>query len=269
MTSPYNAKPCDQERTLLYGVEDGVATLTLNRPERRNSLTWDMVANLDARMAEAKVDPDVKVVCLTGAGDKAFCAGADLAGMAEGASPAELHEGRGGLARLFETMWNLGKPVVASVRGYCLAGGFGLAAACDIVVAAEDTVFGAPEVNVGLWPYMVTVPLLRSLPPKVVLELMMTGRRMDCEEAARWGMVLPVASESLGEETAKLCARLASLPPVAMRLGKTSFYRAMDSPGEAALSMLHPLLSVTAGTEDAAEGIAAFTEKRAPLYKGR
>ena len=138
----------------------------------------------------------MRVVVLTGAGDKAFCAGADLSGIAENAGAAAAHDGRGLLADLFRDMWSLGKPIVARVRGYALAGGFGLACACDLVVAADDAVFGTPEINVGLWPYMITVPLLRSMPPKTVLELMMTGRRVSADEGARIGFVhrvVPVA----------------------------------------------------------------------------
>src|SRR5438105_1809233 len=137
----------------------------------------------------ATSDAAVRVVTLTGAGDKAFCAGADLTGMRADAGWAEVHDGRGELARLFRSMWELGKPIVARVRGYALAGGFGLCLACDFVVAADDAQFGTPEIDVGLWPFMITVPLMRSMPPKVALELMMTGRRVSADEAQRIGFV--------------------------------------------------------------------------------
>ena len=132
------------------------------------------------------------MVVLTGAGDKAFCAGADLGGMADGASHLDLHDSRGELAGLFADLWDLGKPTIARVRGYALAGGMGLALACDLVVAADDAVFGTPEIDVGLWPYMITVPLMRSMPPKKALELMMTGRRVGAAEAERIGFVTQV-----------------------------------------------------------------------------
>ena len=109
--------------------------------------------------------------------------------MAAGAGWAELHDGRGELARLFADLWALGKPTIAKVRGWCLAGGFGLALACDLVVAADDARFGTPEVDRGLWPYMITVPMMRSMPPKVALELQLTGRRVDAAEAERIGFV--------------------------------------------------------------------------------
>src|SRR5471032_3188445 len=162
---------------LLYEATRGVARVTINRPERRNAMSYGVMSGLRDAMASARSDADVRVVVLTGAGDKAFCAGADLTGIAENAGAAAAHNGRGLLADLFREMWSLCKPIVARVRGFALAGGFGLACACDLVVAADDAVFGTPEINVGLWPYMITVPLLRSMPPKTALDLMMTGRR--------------------------------------------------------------------------------------------
>ncbi len=148
-----------------------VLTLTINRPERRNAMTWDVIAGLRRELALAKSDPAIRVVVVTGSGDQAFCAGADLSGMVPkdpgGASDDYLdhHVARGWLAELFEEMWALGKPTIARVQGWAMAGGFGLALACDLVIASEDAKFGAPELNVGLWPYMVTVSMLRSMPP--------------------------------------------------------------------------------------------------------
>ena len=178
--------------SLLYDVTDHVARITINRPEKRNSLSWTVMAELREAFAAAKADDAVRVVVLTGAGDKAFCAGADLSGMAGGAGYAALHDARGELARLFREMWDLGKPTIARVRGCALAGGFGLALACDLVIAADDAQFGTPEIDVGLWPHMITVPLTRSMPPKKALELMMTGRRVSAEEAERIGFVTRV-----------------------------------------------------------------------------
>jgi enoyl-CoA hydratase/carnithine racemase len=255
---------------LLYDVADGVATLTINRPERRNALSWAVMTELRTALAAAKADADVRVVLITGAGDKAFCAGADLTGMAAGAGWAELHNGRGELARLFREMWELGKPTIARVRGYALAGGFGLCLACDMVVAADDAQFGTPEIDVGLWPFMITVPLVRSMAPKVALELMMTGRRVDAQEALRIGFVNRVVGvDELDAAVAELAATLAAKSPAVMKLGRDSFYAAWDQAAEDALRLLHPLLTVTSNTEDAAEGIAAFAEKRRPVWKGR
>jgi enoyl-CoA hydratase/carnithine racemase len=244
-------------------VDRRVATVTIDRPEKRNALSWAVMAELREALAAVKADPGVRVVVLTGAGDQAFCAGADLGGMADGADYASLHDARGELALLFRELWELGKPTIARVRGYALAGGFGLALACDLVVAADDAVFGTPEIDVGLWPHMITVPLTRAMPPKKALELMMTGRRVGAAEAERIGFLthrVPVSE--LDETVAALAATLSDKSPVAMKLGRDAFYGAWDLAAEDALRYLHPLLTVTASTEDAAEGIASFRERR-------
>ena len=255
---------------LLYQVKDGVATITINRPERRNALSWTVMSELRTAFEAAKAESDVRVVVLTGAGEKAFCAGADLTGMRADAGWAEVHDGRGELARLFRSMWELGKPIVARVRGYALAGGFGLCLACDFVVAADDAQFGTPEIDVGLWPYMITVPLMRSMPPKVALELMMTGRRVNAQEADRIGFVNRVVPvDQLDTAVDDLTATLAAKSPAIMKLGRDSFYAVWDQSAEDALKLLHGMLTITSATDDAAEGIAAFAEKRPPVWKGR
>ncbi|HWW52150.1 MAG TPA: enoyl-CoA hydratase-related protein [Acidimicrobiales bacterium] len=255
---------------VLASVSDGVATLTINRPERRNALSWEVIGLLRTEVARARLDPEVRVVVLTGAGDKAFCAGADLGGMADGASFLDLHEGRGELAGLFDDLWTLGKPTIARVRGYALAGGFGLALACDLVVAADDAQFGTPEIDVGLWPYMITVPLCRSMPPKKALELMLTGRRVKAAEAEQIGFVTRVvAVEQLDAAVAELARSLAAKSPVVMKLGRDSFYRVWDVEAEQALAFLHSQLTLTTLTDDAREGLAAFAEKRPPRWTGR
>lgn len=256
---------------LLYEVRDHVARVTINRPERRNAMTWGVITGLRESVARAKADPDVRVLVLTGAGDQAFCAGADLGGMAGGDDGfVAAHDARGELARLFLDLYDLGKPTVARVRGFALAGGFGLALSCDLVVAADDAQFGTPEINVGLWAYMITVPLLRSMPPKKALELMMTGRRVDAAEADRIGFVTKVvAVDQLDAATDELATSLASKSPAIMKLGRDSFYGVWDLGAADALRVLHPMLTITTLTDDSAEGIAAFAEKRAPEWKGR
>ncbi|MGI8662496.1 MAG: enoyl-CoA hydratase/isomerase family protein [Acidimicrobiales bacterium] len=254
---------------LLYDLTEGVATITINRPERRNALSWTVMTELRDALATAKADSGARVVVLTGSGDKAFCAGADLSGMAAGPGWAAMHDARGELARLFREIWELGKPTIARVRGYALAGGFGLCLACDLVVAADDAQFGTPEIDVGLWPFMITVPLVRSMPPKVALELMMTGRRVGAEEAQRIGFVNRVVEvDALDDAVSELAATLAAKSPAIMKLGRDSFYAVWDQGADDALRLLHPLLTVTANTDDAAEGIAAFTEKRPPVWRG-
>ncbi len=256
---------------LLYSQADGVARLTINRPERRNAISWGVISGMRTALAQAKDDPDVRVVVLTGAGEKAFCAGADLGGMADGDDGfLAQHDGRGEMARLFDDLWQLGKPTIARVRGYALAGGFGLALACDFVVAAEDARFGTPEIDVGLWPYMITVPLVRSMAPKKALELMLTGRRVGAEEADRLGFVTSVVPvDGLDHAVDELAGTLAAKPPSVVKLGRDSFYATWDLAAADALRYLHPMLTITTMTDDAREGIAAFAEKRPPRWSGR
>ncbi len=237
-------------------------------------MTWEVIRGLREHLVRAKVDPLVRVVVLAGAGDQAFCAGADLSGMVPGDSDggtdhhAAHHQARGWLVELFEEMWHLGKPTVARVQGWAMAGGFGLALACDMVIASERARFGAPELNVGLWPYMVTVPMLRSMPPKKALELMLTSRVVGAEEADRIGFVTRVvAHDRLDAEVAEMAAVLASKPPGVLRMGRESFYAVLDSAATEALPYLHAMLTVTSQTAEAAEGIAAFIEKRPPSWQ--
>jgi enoyl-CoA hydratase/carnithine racemase len=256
--------------SLLYDVADRVATITINRPERRNALSWTVMTELRGAFAAAKADPDVSVVVLTGAGDKAFSAGADLSGMASGAGFVDLHDARGELARLFREVWELGKPTVARVRGYSLAGGFGVALMCDVVIAADDAQFGTPEIDVGLWPMMITAPMLRSMPPKVALELMMTGRRVSADEALQIGFVNRVVPvDQLDAAVAEVTAVLAAKSPAVMKLGRDAFYAVLDQDAEHSLRLLQAGLTLVTQTDDASEGILAFQEKRPPQWSGR
>jgi enoyl-CoA hydratase/carnithine racemase len=258
--------------TVLYSVADGLARVTINRPERRNAMTWEVMRGLRQALGAAARDGDVRVVVLGGAGDDAFCSGADLGAMAGGGGegPYALHEARGELASVFEAMWGLGKPTIARVQGFAMAGGFGLALACDLVVASERARFAAPEINVGLWPYMITVPMVRSMPPKTALELMLTGRVVDAAEALRLGFVTRVVPpDALDAEVTTLATTLATKSPAVMKLGRDAFYAVWDMAAPAALDHLQAMLSITTQTEDAAEGMAAFMEKRTPQWRGR
>jgi enoyl-CoA hydratase/carnithine racemase len=269
-TDPSPATPSSEAGEVLVTRDDAVVTLTINRPEKRNALTWEVIAELRRHVAALRTDDDARVLVLAGAGDQAFCAGADLSTMADGAGAAQLHEARGELAQLFLDLYDVGKPTIAKVQGYALAGGFGLALSCDFLIASERATFGTPEINVGLWPFMITVPMLRSMPPKKALELMMTGRRLGVDEAVRTGFVNQMVAHGQLDETVTLFARqLANKPAAMMRLGRDSFYAVLDHTAEDALRLLHPLLSVASDFEDAAEGRAAFVEKRPPEWTHR
>ncbi|HZU79552.1 MAG TPA: enoyl-CoA hydratase-related protein [Acidimicrobiales bacterium] len=264
-----NASPTDGE--VLVEVDGAVGRVTINRPERRNAMSWTVIRSLRAAVRRFTDDDDVRVVVLTGAGDKAFCAGADLGGMADGDQGfVAVHEARGELAALFHDLWSMGKPTIARVQGWAMAGGLGLALACDLVVASDHARFGAPEINVGLWPYMITVPLMRSMAPKKALELMLTGRVVDAEEADRLGFVTRVVPhDELDRAVDELAAGLAGKSPAVMKLGRDAFYAVWDMAAADALAHLHAMLTITAQTEDAAEGMTAFLEKRPPRWTGR
>jgi enoyl-CoA hydratase/carnithine racemase len=222
------------------------------------------------QLATAEEDRRSRVVVLTGAGDVAFSAGADLGGMGAEAGAIRVHEARGLLADVFRKLWSLEKPSIARVCGYALAGGFGLALSCDFVVAADDAQFGTPEIDVGLWPFMITVPLLRSMPARVALELMATGRRMSADEAERLGVINRVAPRGdLDSAVSALCDELAAKSPLLLRIGRRSFQRAIAMESDDALDYLQAMLTVATSSEDTAEGLLAFAEKREPRWTGR
>lgn len=258
--------------SVLFETNGHVATVTINRVEARNAMNHEVLSGLRAALASARIDPAVRVVVLTGAGDSTFCAGADLKSSVTGASGGgiEAHHGRAALADLFLDIFDLGKPVVARVNGHALAGGFGLAMACDLVVASDVATFGTPEIDVGLWPMMISAVLIRAMPPKLALELMMTGRRVSAEEALHLGFVSRVVpSRELDSTVADLARALANKSPAVMRLGRDSFYTILDMDVRSALRHLQSMLTVTTLSEDSSEGVRAFAEKRAPVWKGR
>jgi enoyl-CoA hydratase len=255
---------------VLIGVRDSVATVTLNRPDQRNPLSASMMRDLRAALAWCKTEPVVTVVVLTGAGDRAFCAGADLGAFGGSESQLERHHGRQALAELFVEMAELGKPIVGRINGHALAGGFGLACACDLLVAVDTATFGTPEINVGVWPMMIQAVLSRNLPRKVLLEMVMLGDRWTATRLQEVGLVnRVVVAEQLDEEVQRLTERLAEKSSAIMRLGRDSFYRQEDMHFESALQYLHSQVTLVLLTEDSAEGRKAFFEKRPPRYTGR
>jgi enoyl-CoA hydratase/carnithine racemase len=252
-----------------YQLRGPAAWLVIDDPDRRNPLSLAVIEMLHEGLVSAAADKEVRVVVVTGAGDQAFSAGGDLSGGFFD-KPIELHHGRGALAEVLRTMRRLGKPTIARVNGHALAGGFGLAAACDIVVAAEHARFGTPEIDVGLWPMMIGAVLVRCMPRRAVLELMLTGRLIDASEAKALGAVSRVVpSDRLDEEIDALVGQLAAKSPATIRLGRDAFYAVDDLGLDEALDHLHTGLTSVASTEDAAEGVRAFVEKRPPEWMGR
>ncbi len=254
---------------LHYEVTPPRATITIDDPERRNPLSNSNMAEMASLIDAAAADDEVRVIVITGAGDQAFSAGGDLSGGFVD-EPLLGHDERGALAGLFRSMRASGKPIVAGVNGHALAGGFGLAAACDIVIAVEDATFGTPEIKVGLWPMMITAVLQRVMPHKAALELMMTGRRISAEEALRLGVVSRVTPRGELDAAVDLVVNsLAAMSPATLRMGRDAFFAVEDLDFETALGHLHGGLTAVASTEDAAEGVAAFLDKRRPQWRGR
>lgn len=245
------------------------AQVTIDREQARNAINPQVMRELIAALEEASLDDAVRAIVITGAGEKAFCAGGDLGGgMASGAIAQHLD--RAELSRLFRIMRECGKPVVARVNGHALGGGFGLMLGCDLIIAAEHAEVGTPEVNIGLWPYVITAVIQRNVPTKFATEMMMLGLRIPAARAAEIGFVNRVVpSDQLDAAVDELVEQLASKSPIVLKLGKDSYYAAQEMSFDAALSYLEGQLTLGLMAEDAMEGIQAFIQKRPPLWKGR
>lgn len=244
--------------------EGAVLRLHIDREAKRNALNGEVLGG----MLQALRDPgDARVVLITSEGT-VFCSGADLVQMAPDATGLEVHEGRGRLREVVLAMQDCPLPVVASVQGLCLAGGVGLIMGCDVVLAAEEAAFGLPEVDLGLWPFMVSALLARHVSPKRAMEMMLSARRVPAREALEMGLISRVVTD-LPAETDALATALAGKPPVATRLGKAAFKAALESSLEAGLEAMQAQLSLLNTTQDASEGVRAFLEKRTPNWSGR
>jgi enoyl-CoA hydratase len=251
--------------------DGGILRVTINREDKRNALSAEVMGGMLAAVRAAATDETVRVVVVASAGERVFCAGADLAVMGNDATGLEQHEGRGLLAKLVVAMRECPVPVVARVQGLCLAGGVGLAAGCDIVLARESAAFGLPEVDRGLWPFMVSALLARHVSPKHAMDWMLMGERFDARAAQEAGLVSRVfADASFDADVEAYVAKLAGSAPVAVRLGKAAWIAATETPSLAvALEAMQAQLSLLTTTKDTAEGIAAFFDKRAPNWTGR
>lgn len=256
--------------TLLTSCEGGVARITLNRPEVRNALSPPMVVELETALAAFEADAAARVIVLNGAGDKAFCAGADLKGVGDRGTTLQARESFGGLARILESMARMRTPVIAQVHGYALAGGCGLAAGCDLVMAADDAVFGLPEIKVGLLPLVVMAPILRAVGRKRGLLMILSGESVSAREAFEMGLVSRVVARGeLAHETDVLAATLARFSPTAVALAKEAAFTIQDMDYGKSLRYLRELITLVGMSDDAKEGIAAFFAKRPPEWKGR
>ncbi|MBI3180793.1 MAG: enoyl-CoA hydratase/isomerase family protein [Myxococcales bacterium] len=258
-----------EDRQVQYQAEGGRALLTIDREKARNSLSPEVISQLHECLSRAEADQEIRVVVLTGAGEKAFSAGGDLSGMsADGFLGG--HEGRRRYGALLLRLQSFPKPTVARVNGHALAGGLGLLLCCDLAVAADRAEFGTPEIDVGLFPMMVMALLVRHLGRKRALELVMTGERICAERAREWGLINRVVpAAELDGAVAALVEKLAQKSRAVLGLGKRAFLTAEDLPLEQAIEFLASQLSLNVCAEDAAEGVTAFLEKRKPRWNDR
>jgi enoyl-CoA hydratase/carnithine racemase len=254
---------------ILYDVADGVATITLNQPDKRNALSHPMLDDLVAAFGAAKDDPEVRVAVLTGAGD-VFSAGGDLSGFSADLPLAHKHYGTTRFLDLFRAIAELGKPTICKANGHVVAGGLGVALACDLIVASDAAKFSTPEINIGLFPFMIMAIIYRNVPRKKVNEMMLLGERLSAEQAVGYGLANKVVpAGEFDAAVAEWATKLASKSPVLMRLGHDAMYRQQDMAVDDALEYLRSQLSLTFSTEDIVEGVTAFFEKRDPQWKGR
>jgi len=257
-------------RDVLYEVKGHVATITMNRPQRRNALSGRLVNELIVALETASGDANVGAVVLQGAGG-AFCSGGDLSQMAGGAAD-DLGDVpiRGGFVELNLAFTRVGKPIVAKVHRYAYGGGLGLVAGAHFAVAEDTAKFGTPEIDRGVFPMMIMAWIFRNVPRRKGLEMILTGERISAAEAVEYGLInRAVPPEDLDAVVDDLATRLASKPPAIVRLGLEAYHRQDDLSVSEALPYLSDMLMKCFGTDDAREGMTAFLEKREPVWWGR
>lgn len=258
--------------TIITEVRGQSGWIILNREERRNSLNPQMLLELDAAFRELDDDRSVISLVLTGAGEKAFCAGMDLGGgEALQLSALDRHELQRRFVELLKTIKGLKKPLIARVQGTALGGGFGLMSACDLAVAASGATCGTPEINLGLFPYIIMATLIRTTNnPKALMEMMLTGERISAFRALELGFVNAVVErEELDGKVEEMAGKVNRKSPAILRLGRRAFYTMREMDYERAVEYLSGMLALNMQAEDMIEGISAFMEKREPDWKGQ
>ena len=251
-------------------VADGVATITLDDPETRNALSDQLLDELLDALRAVKGDENARVVVLASSHEKVFSAGGNLGGFAADAPTAHKYFATGLFPQVFIELGELGKPSIVAASGHVLAGSLGIALACDLIIAKETAGFGTPEINVGLFPFMIMALIYRNVPRKKTTEMLLLGDRLTAEEAREAGIVNKVVpAEEFDAAVAEWAQKLASKSPLVMKLGKDAMWRQLDMPLLDALDYLRSQLTIELQTEDAIEGVTAFFEKREPNWKGR
>lgn len=256
------------EEPVIVERRDAVLRITISREARRNALNEAVARGIEAGLDAAEADRGVRAVVLTGAGDKAFCAGGDLQLQADGTPfTIDAADPRHYVARLLRRMDACRLPIVARVNGHALAGGLGLVCACDLVVAREDALLGVSEVKVGLFPMMILPYLLRTIPYRRMMELCVTGEPIAARQAADENLVnYAVPAAGLDEKLDWLLARVVDKSPTGIRLGKQALSKIREMSTDGALEYAQFMLANMARTNDAREGFAAFNEKRAAQW---
>lgn len=256
------------EAILLRKAEGGVVTLTLNRPDQFNSLSEELLAELQAALDALAVDPAVRVVVLAGSG-KAFCAGHDLKQMRANHSKEYMQKLFRQCGKVMTTITSIPQPVIARVHGIATAAGCQLVASCDLAVASDNARFAVSGINVGLFCSTPAVALSRNMGRKEALEMLLTGEFIDAAEAQRRGLINRVAkSEMLDEEIGRLAASICAKSAAAVRLGKQLFYKQLEMGVDGAYQIASETMACNMMFEDAGEGIDAFMAKRKPEWKG-
>jgi enoyl-CoA hydratase len=247
---------------------DGVALVTIDRPESLNALDFDLLDELAQALATMDGDPACRAIVLTGAGSRAFAAGADIKELAT-QTPSSLRAGR--RFEVWDRIAAVGLPVIAAVRGYALGGGCELALSCDLIIAGDDAAFGQPEIKIGVIPGAGgTQRLTRAIGQGRAMELILTGRNIRAEEALAVGLVNRVVpAETTVDEALRLAATIATMPPLAVRAAKAAVRAASELPLSAGLALERQAFFDLFDTDDQTEGMAAFSEKRAPVWTGR
>ena len=254
---------------VLYSVQDRIASITINRPEQRNALNSAVLEGLRDSMRQAVDDGEVRVIAITGAGDKVFCAGADLkASLARDAETADQDFGRANFRRLLLDIYHCPKPTVALARGHVMAGGLGIFLACDLSLACDDIHFSTPEIQVGMFPMMVLALLYRHIGRKKATEMIFLGERISAPEAKLMGIVNHVyPRESFEASAFEFVSKAAGKSGAILRMGKEAIRAAECLALPEALHYLEAALARVMTSEDSKEGIRAFLEKRQPRWK--